>query len=307
MTSQSVHLVRCRVQLRKQYSSCILQRFIGPCVSFHFISLTNDWDCSQSLRNSRQSHHFFFAQTLLPLFRSLPWVFTSLSFFRSSPISFLLSFPFFNFSFQWLLRTFHFSLLSLSPFLMPTMRSSAQERGLKRNVTATLYLNVDGEATQAGSASLCRSADDASSTLRRHVPNQLLNHNDSCDLYAIHTAIMLDEMKHHVYPHTFQKSYELPHILADLYTAGVYGGKSGNHACWSRKTPQPTPPLYPFKPTWRTMIRQLSSSTTVSGHPRAPVPSMHPLTPAWTFWSHMTKSTTSSIHSVRATQPIPGK
>lgn len=71
------------------------------------------------------------------------------------------------------------------------------ERGVKRNGTVMLCINVDGEGTKVGNTSLFNPADEASSTLLRHMLNQLFDSDEGCDHIATHALVRMDDIKSH--------------------------------------------------------------------------------------------------------------
>lgn len=110
----------------------------------------------------------------------------------------------------------------------------------------TIFLSVDGEATQIGSPFISGHADDSYDTVQHHIYDQPLDLHDVRGLIAVLTPVIVNEMNSHAYLSTLHTTSELPRTIADNYTtsAHVQERQAMMHAV-SKIYLKPTPPLHP--------------------------------------------------------------
>lgn len=117
-------------------------------------------------------------------------------------------------------------------------------RRLVRNVAFMLFIKVDGNAISVCVVTLCRCKDDDTGNLLYQMHKQSFTHDNSCDLFAIYQAVIVEEMKFHAYPYTFHTLDQVRSTFPDLYSDGVYAWNSQEmkRSC-ARKAPlrQPFP------------------------------------------------------------------
>lgn len=142
--------------------------------------------------------HSLFAHFLSSLVSIIFWLSISLLIFLYFPVSLFLP--------------LHFLHSSSSPMHHPRISSivvclrsifssyfgrSTEDQSLKRNVTITLIVNIEGNTTKLGSTLLFGHDDDASGTLLHHMHNPPLDHNNGWYLffYSPHHHCAPDEVQ----------------------------------------------------------------------------------------------------------------
>lgn len=76
-------------------------------------------------------------------------------------------------------------------------------------------------AINADIAMLCGCAEDAADTLQHRMPNNSLAQDNGCNVIAIHTHIIMEEMNTHAYSYTIFRTKEGPFPLVDVHSADV--------------------------------------------------------------------------------------
>lgn len=135
-----------------------------------------------------------------------------------------------------MLRGFHTSIY------VADLQKSAEDQCHKRNVVVTFICNKDGNATQAGSASLSSPSDDACGALQGHMYNQPLYQDYDVDIIAsLHRAHCGQYQTPCITVHLLHNQWPCSYSCSPPHSCYLHSTLSGNEALGPRRAHQTTP------------------------------------------------------------------
>lgn len=105
-------------------------------------------------------------------------------------------------------------------------RKAVGARGLELDVVVFLCINVHGNATRVGTASVCGRTDDATGPLQHQVDNHSITHDKGRNLTVITTAVIVVDKEFYAYVYRFYTTIKVPSTLADVSSAFFYAWDS---------------------------------------------------------------------------------
>lgn len=117
--------------------------------------------------------------------------------------------------------------------------------------------------------------------------------------------VIINRVKSHSYLYGHKKTGDLPRVLENVYTAGLWAWKRQENNLGGPERPVNRPPALLLLPiSCTTTMPLLSSSKTILARSSIFTVIIHPFSPVWTSVSHLTLSTTCSIPFITSIQHL---